>query len=88
MQDSSISGAVRLIAASVRQSNDCTLTRAAIPAPRARIVLIDRPNSPQSVIMAGRVLPLAGRTPDMEAPDLANEVTAGGFLSRPGCDHS
>jgi predicted Zn-dependent peptidase len=55
---------------------------AAIPAPATRIVLIDRPNSPQSVIMAGRVLPLTGRTQDMEALDLANEVIGGGFLSR------
>jgi predicted Zn-dependent peptidase len=55
---------------------------AAIPAPRPRIVLIDRPNSPQSVIYAGRVLPVTGRTPDMEVLDLANEVLGGGFLSR------
>lgn len=55
---------------------------AAVPAPRPRIVLIDRPNSPQSVIFAGRVLPLTGRDPDKEALDLANEVIGGGFLSR------
>jgi predicted Zn-dependent peptidase len=59
---------------------------AAIPAPRPRIVLIDRPNSPQSVIYAGRVLPVTGRTPDMEALDLANEVIGGGFLSRLNMD--
>jgi predicted Zn-dependent peptidase len=59
---------------------------AAIPTPTPRIVLIDRPNSPQSVIMAGRVLPLTGRKPDMEALDLANEVIGGGFLSRLNMD--
>ena len=59
---------------------------AAIPAPRPRVVLIDRPNSPQSVITAGRVLPLTGRTRDMEALDLANEVIGGGFLSRLNMD--
>ncbi|MXP13408.1 insulinase family protein [Altererythrobacter confluentis] len=55
---------------------------AAIPAPRPRIVLIDRPNSPQSVIMAGRVLPMTGRDGDTEALELANEVLGDGFLSR------
>ncbi len=34
---------------------------AAIPALNPRVILIDRPNSPQSVITAGRVLPLTGR---------------------------
>jgi zinc protease len=57
-----------------------------IPAPRPRIVVIDRPDSPQSVIYAGRVLPLTGRTPDMEALDLANEVLGNGFLSRLNLD--
>jgi predicted Zn-dependent peptidase len=59
---------------------------APVPTPRPRIVLIDRPNSPQSVIVAGRVLPVAGRTPGMEALDLANEVLGGGFLSRLNLD--
>lgn len=59
---------------------------AAIPPARGRIVLVDRPNSPQSVIYAGRVLPLTGRTPNMEALDLANEVIGGGFLSRLNMD--
>ena len=52
------------------------------PAPRARIVLIDRPNSPQSVIAAGRVLDITGRDQGHEALDLANEVLGNGFLSR------
>ncbi|MFO1254498.1 MAG: insulinase family protein [Sphingomonadaceae bacterium] len=55
---------------------------AAIPAPQPRIVLIDRPNSPQSVIVAGRVLPVTGRQQGLEALDLANEVLGNGFLSR------
>ncbi|MEO6718268.1 MAG: pitrilysin family protein [Novosphingobium sp.] len=59
---------------------------AAIPAPRPRIVVIDRPDSPQSLIYAGRVLPLSGQTPDMEALDLANEVLGNGFLSRLNLD--
>ena len=59
---------------------------AAIPAPRPRIVLIDRPGSPQSVIVAGRVLPLTGRDQNQEALELANEVLGNGFLSRLNMD--
>ncbi len=59
---------------------------AAIPAARPRIVLIDRPNSPQSVIVAGRVLGLTGRDLGLEAIDLANEVLGDGFLSRLNMD--
>ena len=59
---------------------------APVPAPAARIVVIDRPNSPQSVIYAGRVLPVTGRTPDLERLQLANEVIGGGFLSRLNLD--
>jgi zinc protease len=55
---------------------------AAIPTPKPRIVLIDRPGSSQSVIVAGRVLALTGRDPDKEALGLANEVLGEGFLSR------
>jgi predicted Zn-dependent peptidase len=55
---------------------------APVPAPRPRIVLVDRPNSPQSMILAGRVLPLTGRDQDLEALELANEVLGNGFLSR------
>ena len=57
-----------------------------VPTPRPRIVLIDRPNSPQSMIVAGRVLPLTGRDQDKEALDLANEVLGNGFLSRLNMD--
>ncbi|WP_103728438.1 pitrilysin family protein [Novosphingobium sp. HII-3] len=59
---------------------------AAVPAPSARVVLIDRPNSPQSVILAGRVLPLTGRTPGEEPLMLANDVVGNGFLSRLNAD--
>ncbi|MBU3993047.1 MAG: insulinase family protein [Alphaproteobacteria bacterium] len=55
---------------------------AAIPASTARIVVVDRANSPQSVIVFGRVLPLTGRDQGHEALDLANEVLGDGFLSR------
>ena len=41
---------------------------AAPPAPRPRIVLIDRPQSPQSMILAGQVLPVEG-TEDLLDPD-------------------
>ena len=55
---------------------------APVPSVQPRIVLIDRPGSPQSVIVAGRVLDLTGRDQDKEALDLANEVLGNGFLSR------
>ena len=56
------------------------------PAPRPRIVLIDRPGSPQSMIVAGRVLPVKGTQSGQEALDLANEVLGGDFLSRLNTD--
>jgi zinc protease len=55
---------------------------AAIPPARPRIVVIDRPNSPQSVLLLSRVLPLKGTDPNQEAIQLANEVIGSGFLSR------
>jgi len=58
----------------------------AVPSPAPRIVVLDRPNSPQSYILAGRVLPLTGRDRDREALDLANEVLGNGFLSRLNLD--
>jgi predicted Zn-dependent peptidase len=56
----------------------------AVPTPPAqtRLVVIDRPNSPQSVIYAGRLLPVTGETAGLESLDLANEVLGSGFLSR------
>ncbi|GGC35380.1 zinc protease [Novosphingobium marinum] len=59
---------------------------AATPPASPRIVLIDRPNSPQSVIYAGRVLPLSGTQGGVEALDLANDVLGGGFLARLNSD--
>jgi predicted Zn-dependent peptidase len=58
----------------------------AIPAASPRLVVIDRPNSPQSVLLLGRVLPLNGTDKDQEALELANEVIGDGFLSRLNMD--
>ena len=65
--------------ASARPAKDLT---AAIPAAQERIVVIDRPNSPQSVLLMARVLPMNGTAPGMESLELANEVIGAGFLSR------
>ncbi|MBV9882078.1 MAG: insulinase family protein, partial [Sphingomonadaceae bacterium] len=54
---------------------------APIPAPRPRIILIDRPQSPQSLILAGEVMNVAG-TDDLVALTQANSVLGGSFLSR------
>ncbi|HYC74085.1 pitrilysin family protein [Brevundimonas sp.] len=54
---------------------------APIPAPRPRIVLIDRPQSPQSLILGGVVLPVTGQD-DLVTVTAANEVIGAGFLSR------
>ncbi|MFT3807094.1 M16 family metallopeptidase [Arenimonas sp.] len=54
---------------------------AAIPKAQPRIVLIDRPQSPQSVILGALVLPVSGRD-DIVAFNAANEVIGNGFLSR------
>ncbi|WP_068074836.1 M16 family metallopeptidase [Novosphingobium lentum] len=58
---------------------------APIPTPRPRIVVIDRPNSPQSVIAAGKALPVTGSSTDVSL-DLANEVLGNDFLSRLNLD--
>ena len=55
---------------------------AAIPAPKQRVVLIDRPNSPQSVIYGGEVLPLRGQVDDLTLLNASNEALSGGFLAR------
>lgn len=52
------------------------------PAAAARLVVIDRPNSPQSVVVVGQVLPVRGTQPGLEPLELANEVIGNGFLSR------
>src|SRR6185503_12605267 len=54
---------------------------AAIPDPRPRIILIDRPQSPQSLILAGEVMGIAG-TDDLVALGEANDVLGATFLSR------
>lgn len=54
---------------------------AAIPAPKPRIVLIDRPGSPQSMILGGTVIPVKG-TDDTVTLRTANDVLGGDFLSR------
>ncbi|MBL9069597.1 MAG: insulinase family protein [Sphingopyxis sp.] len=52
-----------------------------VPAPTPRILLFDRPKSPQSVIMAGKVLTAKG-TDDLEVLRSANDIFGGNFLSR------
>jgi predicted Zn-dependent peptidase len=59
---------------------------APVPAPKPRLVVIDRPNSPQSVLLFGRALPLKGAGTGQEALELANEVIGNDFLSRLNSD--
>jgi zinc protease len=54
-------------------------------APKPRIVLIDRPDSPQSLIFGGQVLGVKGIT-DLTTAVTANEALGGGFLSRINMD--
>lgn len=54
---------------------------APVPTQKGRIVLIDRPASPQSVIVAGRVLDAKG-TDDLVPLMSANDILGGNFLSR------
>jgi zinc protease len=56
-----------------------------IPAPKPRIILIDRPQSPQSVILGGEVLDRRGGD-DLVALLAANNVLADDFLSRINMD--
>lgn len=53
----------------------------AIPPTRARIVLVDRPQSPQSIILAGQILGVQG-TQDLLDLTAANQVLGGDFLAR------
>ena len=53
----------------------------AIPAQTPRILLVNRPNSPQSVIVAAQVLGVRGRD-DLVTLRQANDVLGGSFLSR------
>lgn len=52
-----------------------------IPTPQPRIVLIDRPGSPQSMILGGEVIAAKG-TDDTVTLRTANDVLGGDFLSR------
>ncbi|HYC73861.1 pitrilysin family protein [Brevundimonas sp.] len=56
-----------------------------IPAPSSRIVLIDRPQSPQSLIYGGAVLPVSG-TDDLLTLNAANVTLGSDFLSRINAD--
>jgi zinc protease len=58
---------------------------ATVPTPTNRIVLIDRPQSPQSLIYGGAVLPVSG-TDDLLALNAANVTLGGDFLSRINSD--
>jgi len=62
-----------------------SFAQASIPAPRPRIVLIDRPQSPQSLILAGTVMPVKG-TDELTTLLAANDVLGGDFLSRMNMD--
>ena len=59
----------------------------AIPArpTTSRIVLIDRPQSPQSIILGGQITPVDPKGPT-EALGAANDVLGGSFLSRINMD--
>ena len=52
-----------------------------VPTPKPRILLFDRPKSPQSVIMAGKVLTAKG-SDEIEPLRAANDIFGGNFLSR------
>ena len=58
---------------------------APIPESQGKIVVIHRANSPQSMILAGQVLPFEG-TDDLLTLNAANEVLGGNFLSRINMD--
>lgn len=54
---------------------------ASITPAKPRIVLVDRPQSPQSMILAGTILPMRG-TDELSTLLQANDVLGGSFLSR------
>ncbi|MBA2932716.1 insulinase family protein [Sphingomonas sp. CGMCC 1.13654] len=60
-------------------------TDSPLPAPKPRIVLLDRPGSPQSVIQAGEVLGANG-TDELLPLIAANDALGGSFLSRLNMD--
>ncbi|MBP6013574.1 MAG: insulinase family protein [Alphaproteobacteria bacterium] len=53
----------------------------AIPKAKKRIILVDRPKSPQSIILGGKVLDAKG-SEDLVTLLAANEIYGGNFLSR------
>ncbi len=85
--DTTLAEAVKLLEASFGdwKAPDVPAPRkdfsAPIPQQTSRIILVNRPNSPQSVILAGRVLDHKG-TDDLLVLGSANEVFGGSFLSR------
>ena len=56
------------------------------PARGARILLVDRPGSPQSLIYAGQIPGLTGKDPALTVLRQANDVMGGNFLSRLNTD--
>ncbi|MCY1669813.1 pitrilysin family protein [Novosphingobium sp. SL115] len=54
---------------------------AAVAPSKARIILVNRPGSPQSMIMAGKVLDAKG-TDDLVQLNTANDILGGNFLGR------
>ena len=85
--DTSLKEVVKLLDASLGQWKAPAAPKpekdfsAAIPAPQPRILLVDRPKAPQSVIVAGKVLAAKG-TDSLEVLRAANEIFGGSFLSR------
>ncbi|HEY7807046.1 MAG TPA: pitrilysin family protein [Croceibacterium sp.] len=59
---------------------------AAVAPAKPQLVVIDRPNSPQSVLLLGKVLPVKGTDKGQEAVELANQVVGNDFLSRLNSD--
>ena len=56
-----------------------------IPEQRSRVVVVHRPNSPQSYILGGQLIDRTGRD-DLLDLEAANEVLGGNFLSRINMD--
>lgn len=54
---------------------------AAVAPSKSRVILVDRPGSPQSFIMAGKVIDAKG-TDDLVALGTANDILGGNFLGR------
>jgi zinc protease len=58
---------------------------APVPVPTSKIYLVDRPNSPQSLIVGGKVLDAKG-SDDLVTLRAANDILGGAFLSRLNMD--